>query len=147
MTKPLIRERAADMICPECGQPVERRSKHGPKPVFCRPEHRKAFSNRMIVDGAGVLPYLLAWRIDRGSGEIAQASLQKVCQILDGLNEAAGKAGRPRADLYAAKLLAAGQPTVIEARYGRRKIAEARARKADESAKGNEDGNGHNATA
>ena len=106
--RPTIAERAADRICPECGGPAERRSARGPAPTFCSQECRKAHGNRHIVEGRAVIAFLKAWRIDRGSGEIAKESLAEVCSIVDSFNTADREAGRPRADLYAAKLLAEG---------------------------------------
>lgn len=129
MSKPTIHDRAREMICPECGGKVERRSKHGPTPVFDTPECRRKFNNRALSDGAGVIAYLKAWRIDRGTGPIAQAALARICRIVDEQNDQDAKAGRPRADLYAAKLLDSPVPPVNELRYGRRKRAEESARK------------------
>lgn len=136
-SKPTIRERAAARVCPNCGKPSpERKSNKGPAPLYCRPEEnggrdcKRELANRNTVDAAAILPYLKAWRVDRGTGEIAQASFQLVCQMLDDLNEQDRKANRPRADYHAATLLAAHRTPVHELRYGRRKIAEHRAREA-----------------
>jgi hypothetical protein len=106
--KPSIGERAREAICPECGGPVVRRSSRGPVPTFCSPEHKKAFGNRQLVEGRAVIGLLKGWRIERGSGPIASAAFAQVCSILDGFNAADREVGRPRADLYAAKLLADG---------------------------------------
>lgn len=108
-SKPTIQERARDRICPECGGEVVRRSARGPMPTFCSVECRREHSNRHIVEGRAVIAHLKAWRIDRGSGEIAKASFNEICTIVDGFNAADREAGRPRADLYAAKLLADGR--------------------------------------
>lgn len=107
-SKPTIAERARDRICPECGGPVVRTSVRGPAPTFCSPAHKKAFGNRKLVEGQAVIGLLKAWRIDRGSGPIAQAALAQLCAVVDGFNAADKEAGRPRADLYAAKLLVDG---------------------------------------
>jgi hypothetical protein len=48
----------------------------------------------------------------------------------DDLNEADRRDNRPRADYYAATLIASQAATVDELRYGRRKVAESRAREA-----------------
>ena len=104
--RPTITERAADRTCPECGGPAERRSARGPVPTFCSQDCRKAHGNRHMVEGRAVIAFLKAWRIDRGGGEIAKGSLAEVCAIVDSFNTADREAGRPRADLYAAKLLA-----------------------------------------
>lgn len=104
-SKPSIAQRAADRICPECAGPVERRSARGPMPTFCSQKCRKDHGNRHIVEGRAVIAHLKAWRIDRGSGPIAKAAFAEICSIIDGFNAADKEAGRPRADLYAAKLL------------------------------------------
>lgn len=112
--KPTIRERAAQRICPECGGKVERKSTKGPMPTFCTKECGKARSNRRLVRGAAIIEFAQAWRIDRGSGEIAQGAFAQLCQILDQFNaedaaytSPAGNS-RPRADLMASKILVDG---------------------------------------
>lgn len=113
-SKPTIRERAAERICPECSGPVVRRSAKGPMPTFCSPECKRSHANRHIVEGRAVMALLKAWRIDRGSGEIAKAAFTQVCQITDQFNAQdnayRGPNGeqRARADIYAAKLLGDG---------------------------------------
>ncbi len=107
-TKPTIADRAREAICPECGGPVFRRSAKGPPPTFCSPEHKKLYGNRQLVEGRAVIGLLKGWRIERGSGPIASAAFAQVCTILDGFNATDREAGRPRADLYTAKMLADG---------------------------------------
>jgi hypothetical protein len=70
----------------------------------CKREH----SNRHLVEGRAVIALLKAWRVDRGTGEIAQMAFAESCRILDQFNAQDRDAKRPRADLYAAKLLADG---------------------------------------
>lgn len=106
--KPSIAARAAQKVCPECGGPVERKSKKGPRPIFCCEAHKVAFQNRMIVRGRVLAPFVMGWRIDRGSGEIAKEAFSQLCSIVDRFNAEDAKAGRPRADLYAAKLMGSG---------------------------------------
>jgi endogenous inhibitor of DNA gyrase (YacG/DUF329 family) len=116
--KPTIRERAAQATCPNCGGAVVRRSARGPFPKFCdaRGEGvcKKEHANRHVVEGRAMAALVKAWRIDRGQGEIAQRAFQQVCQMADQFNAAdaayRGPNGetRPRADLYAAKLMADG---------------------------------------
>lgn len=106
--KPTIAERAREKVCPECGGVVVRRSAKGPFPTFCGPECKRSHANRHTVEGRAVIALLKAWRIDRAQGEIAQKSFAQVCLIVDQFNAADNKTGRPRADLYAAKLLVDG---------------------------------------
>jgi endogenous inhibitor of DNA gyrase (YacG/DUF329 family) len=106
--KPTARERARQAICPNCGGEVVRRSARGPMPTFCSTACRVDHNNRHIVEGRAVVALLKAWRIDRGTGEIAQLAFAESCRILDQFNSQDRDAQRPRADLYAAKLLADG---------------------------------------
>lgn len=106
--KPTVAERAAQRLCPECAGQVVRRSPKGPMPTFCSKECKTSHSNRHIVEGRAVIALLKAWRIDRGTGEIAKGAFQQVCTIVDGFNADDNAAGRPRADLYAVKVLATG---------------------------------------
>lgn len=132
--KPTARERAAQRVCPNCGRPSPaRRSPRGPAPLYCDKRCKQQMGNRQLADGLALVPYLKAWRVDRGSGPIAQESFSRICQIVDELNEADRTAGRPRADYYAAVLIDSDAPTVNELRYGRQKVAQARAREAAEN--------------
>lgn len=107
--KPTIQERARERICPECGAPVARRSGRGRPPHFCCADHQRIFNRRAAKEGAAAIAYLKAWRIDRGSGEIAKTALMQLCQIVDEFNAQDRESGRPRADLYAATLMADGR--------------------------------------
>lgn len=69
-----------------------------------------------------------AWRVDRGTGEIAKGAFARLCKIADDLNEDDRRNSRPRADYYAATLLASNAAPVDELRYGRRKLEEYRQR-------------------
>jgi hypothetical protein len=104
--RPTIRERAAEPICPNCGTMIEG---HQSK-VFCTIKCRTEHQNRRTARGAAIAGWAMAWRADRGSGEIAKAAFEQLCQIVDGFNaeDAAAKPPRPRADLWAAKSLATG---------------------------------------
>ena len=106
--KPTIADRARERVCPECGGAVVRRSARGPMPTFCSQECKKSHANRHIVEGRAVIALMKAWRIDRAQGEIAKEAFAQVNRILDQFNAQDREAGRPRADLYAAKLLADG---------------------------------------
>lgn len=133
--KPTVRERAADRLCPNCGKPSpERISSRGPAPLYCRDtDCKREMNNRNLRDGLALVPYVKAWRIDRGSGEIAQTAFARLCKIADTLNEEDRTENRPRADYYAATLIASQAATVDELRYGRRKLAEHRDRVAREA--------------
>jgi endogenous inhibitor of DNA gyrase (YacG/DUF329 family) len=104
--KPSIAERAAEKICPECGGKVERRSARGRMPTFCSDACKRDHNNRHTVEGRAIIALLKAWRIDRGSGEIAKAAFAQAVTIIDQFNADDRDAARPRADLYAAKLMA-----------------------------------------
>ncbi len=106
--KPSIQQRGQDMICPECGGPVVRQHARGKVPVYCSKEHKIAHQNRRTVRGAGLSALAQAWRIDRGSGEIAKQAFAQMVGMLDQFNAEDAAAGRPKADLFAAKLLADG---------------------------------------
>lgn len=106
--KPTIAERARQATCPECGKDVKRRTATGPRPTFCSNECKRRRGNRRLSRGSNLTDLLQAWRIDRGSGPIAQAAFAQICQIVDLYNEQDLAAGRPRADLMAAKIMANG---------------------------------------
>ncbi len=108
MAKPTIDERVRYRLCPECKCPVARKSARGRAPKFCTPEHARAYNNRALQEGAALIAFVKAWRIDRGSGEIAKASLIQLCAIADSFNARDLELGRIRADYYAATLLADG---------------------------------------
>lgn len=110
--KPTIAERAAQRICPNCGGEVERRSSRGPVPTFCDARGpgvcKREHANRELVEGRAVIAFAKAWRIDRGSGEIARGAFDQMIRIVDQFNAQDRAAGRPRADLYAATKLVDG---------------------------------------
>jgi endogenous inhibitor of DNA gyrase (YacG/DUF329 family) len=105
LTKPTIQERLRERLCPNCGGPVSRRSARGPAPKFCSNKCKRDLNNRLLVEGAAVIGLLKAWRVDRGSGEIAKNCFAQAVTILDTFNAEDLKAGRPRADYYGATLL------------------------------------------
>lgn len=110
MTRPTVRERLREKICPNCGEPVVRgqNQRKGPAPKYCSNYCKRQMNNRLMAEGAAVIGLIKAWRIDRGTGEIAKRSFQQVCEIVDLLNAQDKEASRPRADYYAATLLADG---------------------------------------
>lgn len=103
-----IKERASANICPNCGGKPESTSTRGPGKVYCNKKCKDEMGNRMASRGKVLVGWAMAWRIDRGSGEIAKGAFQQLCTILDTFNaeDAAVKPNaRPRADLWAAKVL------------------------------------------
>lgn len=86
-------------LCPECLEPVAQRGKGKPS-VFCCDEHREAHKNRRTVRGKRLVAIAQAWRVDRGSGQVAQACLQQMCMMLDQFNAEDLEAGRMRASDY-----------------------------------------------
>jgi endogenous inhibitor of DNA gyrase (YacG/DUF329 family) len=122
-TRPTIQERLRTRVCPNCGAKPERKSAKGPPPTFCTKECKRAHNNRLLVEGRAVIGFLKAWRIDRGSGEIATKSLGQVCEIVDLFNAQDLEARRPRADLYAATLLAEGTRYFDRQRPAKRKLS------------------------
>lgn len=107
-SRPTTLERAASKICPNCGGDRTKEKRRGRPSMFCSSECQKAFQYRQAIEGRAAIAFLKAWRIDRGSGEIAKGSFAELCAIADRFNAADREAGRPRADLYAAKVLASG---------------------------------------
>lgn len=106
--RPSIAETANQMVCPNCGNPVARKSERGPRPVYCSTECRKAKGNRDLARGSVLVTLAQAWRINRGQGPVAQAAFTEFVSILDGFNAEDNEAGRPRADIAAAKMLVTG---------------------------------------
>lgn len=107
--QPSLVELAERRVCPECGDPVERRSARGPFPTFCPDKNcKKTRGNRRLVRGAAVIEFLQAWRATRSQGETAKRSFMEMCRIADQFNAEDHAANRPRADLCAAKILADG---------------------------------------
>ena len=79
----------ADKRCPNCAAPVARGA------VYCCPECRAAFHNRMSKRGRVIMPVALGWRAGRGSGDIAKAAFAEMCAYLDHCNAEDVAAGRP----------------------------------------------------
>jgi endogenous inhibitor of DNA gyrase (YacG/DUF329 family) len=108
VNRPTIAERMKDRVCPNCGTVPVRKSPKGPRPTFCSKQCKRDHNNRLLVEGRAIIGFAKAWRIDRGSGEIAQQSLAQLCEIVDLFNAQDLELKRPRADLYAATMLAEG---------------------------------------
>ena len=107
-SKPSIRDRVQERVCPNCGAPVARKHPKGPAPTFCSKACKVDMNNRLTVEGRNIIAFVKAWRVDRGSGEIAQQSLAQICEIVDYFNAEDLRLGRPRADYQAAALLQSG---------------------------------------
>lgn len=93
-------------VCPECGKPVAQTGK-GRERIF-HDECKQAHANRRAVRGKSIMTLLQAWRVDRGSGPVAQAAFREVCAMLDTFNSEDHEAKRPRATVHARKLLEQG---------------------------------------
>ncbi len=110
--RPTISELAKRPTCPNCGGTVMRRSPKGPVPTFCDAKGRgvckREMNNRLTVEGRALAAFVKAWRIDRGTGDVAKGAFAQLCEIADRFNAADLAAGRPRIDLHVAKLLADG---------------------------------------
>lgn len=116
--KPTIQQKAAENACPNCGKalPARPAGMRGRPGIFCpaaagetKSACKLAHEKRRASEGAAAIAMLKAWRIDRGSGEIAQEAFRQLCTIIDTFNADDKAAGRPRADLFAAKLMADGR--------------------------------------
>lgn len=77
-------------------------------PIYCGSKCQKEKGNRDLGRGAALVTLIQGWRVNRGRGEIAKAAFAEVVSIVDQFNADDKAAGRPRADLAAAKLLATG---------------------------------------
>jgi endogenous inhibitor of DNA gyrase (YacG/DUF329 family) len=122
-SKPTIQDRVRERICPNCGATPERKSAKGPRPTFCSKECKRSHNNRLLVEGRAMAPFVKAWRIDRGQGEIAQKSLAQMCEIADLFNAQDLELGRPRADIYAATILVEGTRYFDRQRPAKRKVS------------------------
>lgn len=103
-------EVARQAICTECGGPLPPRAEKakGPPKQYCSDACKRTRSNRRLVRGAAIIEWAQTWRRNRGTGPVAQASLQQLCQILDQFNAEDLKERRPAADLAAARMLKDG---------------------------------------
>lgn len=105
--KPTASELARQPICTECGGPLPARQpgQKGPARSYCTDACKKARAARRLVRGSAVIEWAQSWRRNRAQGEIAQASFAQLCQILDQFNAEDFAAGRPSADLAAARMI------------------------------------------
>src|SRR3990172_11315739 len=102
--RPTIRERAAVAQCPNCGKVPERKSVKGVPPTYCSKACKDEFGNRLSSRGKAIAGWAMAWRVDRGSGEIAKGAFQQLCSILDLFNAEDIEAARPRICGWASKM-------------------------------------------
>lgn len=86
-------------LCPECGQPVTSAGK-GRARVFCSEAHKQAHANRCAARGKALIKAAMAWRVNRGSGDVAKFAMAEMCAMLDRFAEEDRLAGRMRADDY-----------------------------------------------
>lgn len=96
-------------ICPNCGGEVVRKSPKGPPKTFCGSACQKEFQNRAAVEGRAIIALAKAWRCNRGSGDVSKEAMKQLCSALDLFNADDRQAGRPKADLFGAKLMADGR--------------------------------------
>jgi hypothetical protein len=110
VAKPTAGELARQPICTECGGPLPERAEktRGPRRQYCTVTCKKLRAGRRLAQGSAVIEWAKTWRRNRGSGEIGQASLAQLCNILDQMNSEDHQAGRPPADLAAARMLVDG---------------------------------------
>lgn len=109
-TRPEAREVAHQAICTECGGPLPPRAPKakGPGRTYCSDTCKKARNSRRLVRGSAIVEWAQTWRRNRAQGPVAQASFAQLCQILDQFNSEDSAAGRPPADLAAARMLMDG---------------------------------------
>jgi hypothetical protein len=107
MAKLTPAEMARQAICTECGKPLPPRpeKQKGPGRLYCDDVCKRARNARRLTRGSAIIEWAQTWRRNRGSGEIAQASLAQLCNILDHFNAEDVRAARPPADLAAARML------------------------------------------
>lgn len=108
--RPTASELARQPICTECGGPLPPRppKQKGPGREYCSPECKKVRNARRLTRGSAVIEWAQTWRRNRGSGTLAQMAFSQLCNILDQLNAEDNKAGRPPADLAAARMIQTG---------------------------------------
>lgn len=107
MTLPIIHRR-----CPECSTPFPVIPTKGGLPQrYCTPEHKRAWENRQLSRGQGIVTLAQAWRQGRHKrgSEAAKYAFTEFCLALDRFTAEDKLAGRPRAlDVYADRMRAEG---------------------------------------
>lgn len=109
-TKPTAAELARKPVCTHCGGalPPRPEKQRGPRKQYCSDACKKARSHQRLVRGSAVIEWAQAWRRNRAQGPVATAAFAQLCQILDQFNAEDFEAGRPPADLAAARMLIGG---------------------------------------
>ena len=96
--KPKRKRRTWKATCPECM--TEHEAKH-PKAIFCSEKHSQAYADRMAIRGKKAMPYLLAWRGDRGAkGSTGAKAWSDLQTMLDRWNAEDKEKGRMKAADY-----------------------------------------------
>ena len=82
--------------CPECGETFRA---DDPRRKYCTPEHKRAWENRQLVRGQGLVVLAQAWRQGRHrKGSVAAKwALNEFCLTLDRYSAEDTAAGRMRA--------------------------------------------------
>jgi endogenous inhibitor of DNA gyrase (YacG/DUF329 family) len=101
-------QRLTTRHCPECGTLIPSNLK-GRDREFCKEACKQVFRNRLAVRGKAIAALAQAWRIDRGSGDVAKQCFAELTSILDLFNSEDRDAGRPRPTEYARRLLQQGR--------------------------------------
>ena len=85
-----------ERVCPECGTAF---GAGHVRQIFCSPAHNTAFHNREKTRFTAI-SYAMAWRRQRGSGDVAKFAMAEMCRLLDQFNAEDLAAGRPGAVPY-----------------------------------------------
>lgn len=87
--------------CPECGGVVSQVRTKSLR-VFCSNECKQIHANRRTARGKALAAVAMGWRQTRGSGDLGKFLFAEMTSMLDAWNAEDLKAGRMRADHYAA---------------------------------------------
>lgn len=96
----MARSTSKKPLCPECGGPVVQQERKRRPRVFCCDAHSDAYANRCAARGKALIKAAMAWRVNRGSGDVAKFAMAEMCAMLDRFAEEDRLAGRMRADDY-----------------------------------------------
>lgn len=87
--------------CPECNTPFSVISKHGGSPKrYCTPAHKRAWENRQLSRGMGMVILAQAWQEGRhrkGGKEFRGWVLSELCNVINRYSAEDKAAGRMRA--------------------------------------------------